>query len=117
IDSDGASVMTYRRSKLLGQVVCSAMKRGAVFYVNNGIIVSLNWDMWKGFWNRHFAPQSRNNNLPEPCIAKRPKRSMFDEGKGERSRKKAKKGGFEMTHRSNINLNRMGTPIPTRPIA
>lgn len=117
IDSTEARVLRYQQTKLLGQVICAAMKRGAVFYVNNGVIVALHWDMWKGFWNRHFAPKAPKSNLPEPHYVPRKKRSMFEEGKGERSRKKAKSGGFQVTHNSNINLHRMGSYIPTRPLA
>lgn len=117
IDSTEARVLTYHRSKLLGQVVCAAMKRGVVLHIHNGCVKPLEWGTWKKFWSKYFAPKPRKNNLPEPHIAKPPKRSIFDECKGERSRKKAKSGGFEATFRGNMNLHRLGLPIPTRPIA
>lgn len=109
IDSSEARVVSYQRSKLLGQVVCSAMKRGVVLHVHNGWIEPITWEGWGEFWSRYFVPQQRvNKKLTDPCRETLPKRSMFDEAKGERPRKKFRSRGFERTYLANINLDRIG---------
>ncbi|MFR9543028.1 MAG: hypothetical protein SNJ29_13700 [Rikenellaceae bacterium] len=109
IDTSEARVYPYKQSKLLGQVIGSAMKRGVVFYVRDGWVKPLIWEEWRGFWSRHFAPQKhKNNNLPEPYRAPKYKRSAFDEGKGARQSEKPSKRGFETTYTANTNLYRLG---------
>ncbi len=118
IDSSEARIRTYQRSTLLGQIVCSAMKRGVVLHVRNGWVKPIEWDTWKEFWSRYFAPKKRESkNIPEPYRAKRKEPSMFDEGMQSRPSKKPKKGSAEFSHRANLNLHLMGSYIPTRPIA
>ena len=118
IDSSEVHIRTYQRSTLLGQIVCSAMKRGVVLYVRNGWVKPLEWDSWKEFWSKYFArkPKSRKS-LPNPYNGKIKKRTMFDDAMPSRPAKKFHKGGLDLNHRINQNLNMMGSYIPTCPIA
>lgn len=118
IDSSQVRVQTYQRSTLLGKVISSAMKRGIVLHVRNGWVKPLEWDSWKEFWSRYFAPKKRESkNLFEPYRERKKERSAFDDAMPSRPRKKTKKGGFEFTHTSNMNLHLMGSYIRSTPIA
>ena len=48
ISSIGSSVLPlHKPSKLLGQVIGGALKRGTVLYVNNGRDTLITWENWK----------------------------------------------------------------------
>ena len=113
-----ARVLPYHCSAALGRVVCEAMKRGTVLYVRNGIVTPLSWGHWKKFWSDKFEakPKKKKKALPSPCYEKKKERSIFDEMLPTRSRKKCRGSGFERTYNAFVNTNRMGTPIPSKPL-
>lgn len=107
ISPDLAQVMYVRKpSKLMGRVVCEAMKRGTVLYVHNGWANVLTWEDWKKTWSRLFAPKKRNND-PEPNKSRPYKSEIFETMQQSRRYKKPQKHGFERTFSANVNMNRL----------
>lgn len=107
ISSGGARVMRFcTPSKLLGRVVCEAMKRGTVLYVHNGWANVLTWEDWKKTWIKLFTPKKRNN-APEPNKIHPYKSEIFETMQQPRRYKKPQKHGFERTFSANINMNRL----------
>lgn len=117
IDSKIACVKTYHPSKLLGQTIGSAMRRGVVLHVCNGWVKLLEWDNWKEFWNRYFAPSDkRRKELPSPCREKVAENKMFREGISSRPSKRPTRKGFEKSYNANRNINLQQGYIRTTPI-
>ena len=106
ISPDGAGVLYPRKaSKLLGQVVGNAMKRGTVLYVNNGWGTLLTWEKWKRTWERLFAPQQPKSNAPEPDKSRPGRSEIFEAGQAKRPHKKPQKHGFKRTDAANFSMN------------
>ena len=119
ISTDYTSVLSLRKpSKLLGQIVGNAMRRGVVLYVKNGRATLLLQENWRGLWAKLFATKSRTNNTPEPNISRPYKSEIFKTMQQPRARKKPAKHGFECTYRANTSMNLLGIPnIRTAPLA
>lgn len=110
ISSDGASVLYLRKpSKLLGRVVCAAMKRGKVLYVRNGWVTLLTWENWKHTWERLFA-QKKRDNRPEPNRVRPYKSEIFETMQHPRTPEKPQKQGFRRTYSANLSLELLGSP-------
>lgn len=101
----------HKPSKLLGQVVSSAMKRGTVLYVHNGWVAPLTWENWKQTWVRVFAPKARKDKAPEPNCVHPYKSKIFEEMQYKRPCKKPQKHGFERTFTANQSMNLLGHPM------
>ena len=111
ISSIGSSVLPlHKPSKLLGQVIGGALKRGTVLYVNNGRDTLITWDNWKTIWGKLFTTKPRKNSAPEPNTVHPYKSQMFEEGQNKRRSKKPARKGFECTFRANTNMNLLGLP-------
>ena len=111
ISPNGSSVLSlHNSSKLLGQIVGNALKRGTVIYMNNGVYTLVTWENWKSIWSKLFATTSRKNSAPEPNVVRPYKSEMFEEGQTKRRNKKPAKKGFECTFRSNTTMNLFGVP-------
>ena len=105
ISPDGAEVFNLRKSsKILGQIIGAAMKRGTVLYVCHKKIDPVTWENWKWFWNVFFAPKVRNR-LPSPNHSRPYKSEMFEEGQQKSVRKKPQKRGYECTFIANKSMN------------
>lgn len=105
ISPDGSDVFYLRKSsKLLGQIIGAAMKRGTVLYVCHEKIIPVTWDNWKWFWNKFFAPQMRNHN-PVPNYSRPYKSKIFEEAQQKNLHKKVRKRGFESTFIANKSMN------------
>lgn len=113
IAASRTEVMRYRQSsRLLGRIVCEAMKRGIVLYVHNGWVKVLTWENWKKTWDKLFAPKKRDKH-PEPNTVRPYRSEIFEQGQQERPRKKPQKHGFLRTFSANFAMNLYG---PTRGI-
>ena len=111
ISPDGSVVLPLNKpSKLLGQVIGRAMKRGTVLYVNNGRETLITWGNWKNIWNKLFSPKPRKNNTPEPNTLHPYKSEIFEAMQQKRGHKKYQKQGFECTYRANTSMNLFGVP-------
>ncbi|CUN77772.1 MULTISPECIES: hypothetical protein [Bacteroides] len=107
ISPDGAEVLYLRKaSKLLGQIIGAAMKRGTVLHVRNGAVSPLTWENWKQTWNKLFAPKVRDRKpAPMPNYSRPYKSKMFEEGQQRSAHKKPQKHGFECTFVANKSMN------------
>ncbi len=115
-------VLDNRRSKLLGQIVGSAMKSGVVLHLRDGVAKGLEWDTWRAFWRDNFAPvvKARKNRDPEPYTPPRKKRgeeNVFQIMQGRRSKKRPQSHGYERTYIANKSMDLYGTPIPVTPLS
>lgn len=112
ISSGGASVLQlHEPSKLLGNVVCSAMKRGTVLYVNNGYARLITWENWKKTWAKLFDPKKRET-APEPNKSPAPYRSeIFEVMQTKRRPPKPQKHGFERTYTANKSMHLLGSVV------
>lgn len=109
---EGARVLyMHQASKILGRVVCEAMKRGTVLYVNNGWVTPLTWEKWQKTWTRLFAPKERKSKIPEPNRLRPYKSEIFEVMQQERPPKKPQKHGFERTFIANKSMNQLGHPL------
>ena len=109
ISPDGSDVFYPRKSsKLLGQIIGAAMRRGTVLYVCYKKIEPVTWENWKWFWNAFFAPKVRNH-IPSPNYSRPYKSEMFEQGQQKSVRKKPQKHGYECTFTANKSMN-MLTP-------
>lgn len=112
ISPDGAEVLYLRKaSKLLGQIIGAAMKRGTVLHVRNGLVFPLTWENWKQTWNKLFTPKVRNRKpAPTPNYSRPYKSKIFDEAKQRSVYKKTQRHGFECTFVANKSINSL-TPV------
>lgn len=104
--SSGHSNVFYPRkpSKLLGQIIGSAMRRGTVLYICRKKVILVTWENWKWFWNVFFAPKVRNN-APEPNYTRPYKSEIFEEAQHKRLYRKPQKHGNECTFVANKSIN------------
>lgn len=110
ISPGGAGVLyLHKASKLLGQVVGGAMKRGTVLYVNNGRVTLLTWENWKKMWKKLFAPKVPDRS-PAPNNVRPYQSETFEIMKQTRPFKKPRKRGFERTDTANRSMNLLGNP-------
>ena len=111
ISSDGVRVLYLRNApKLLGRVVCEAMKRGTVLLVENGWVTPLTWENWGLTWERLFAPKARNKT-PRPERARSYRSEMFESMRQQRAPKKPRKRGFERTETANRAIELLSGPL------
>lgn len=109
ISPDGSDIFYLRESsRLQGQIIGAAMKRGFVLYVSYGNVMPVTWENWKFFWKVMFAPKVRNR-APEPNYTRPYKSEMFEEAQQARVYKKPQKRGSERTFVANMSMN-MFTP-------
>lgn len=107
ISPDGANVLYLRKaSKLLGQIIGAAMKRGTVLHVHYGSVTPLTWENWKQTWNKLFTPKERNRKTaPTPNYSRPYKSKMFEEGLQRSAHKKPQRRGAECTFVANKSMN------------
>lgn len=111
ISADGTGVLyPHKASKLLGQIVCGAMKRGTVLYVHNGWVKPLTWETWKETWMKLFAPKPRKTS-PVPTHVQSYRSEIFETMQPKRPVKKARKCGFEGTFNANSSMNLLSQPL------
>lgn len=111
ISAIGSSVLPlHKPSKLLGQVIGGAMKRGVVLYVNNGRNTLITWDNWKSIWSKLFTAKPRKKSAPEPNRSRPCRSQIFEDAQQQRRRKKPAKHGFERTFRANTSMNLLELP-------
>lgn len=107
ISPDGSNVFYLRNSsKLLGQIIGGAMRRGTVLYVRYKKVTPVTWENWKWFWAKFFAPKVRNG-APEPNYSRPYKSEIFEDAQQRNVRKKPQKHGFEATFIANESMNRL----------
>lgn len=112
ISPAGAQVMClHQPSRLLGRVVCEAMKRGTVLYVHNGWVEVLTWENWKKTWNKLFAPKECDAR-PKPNTLRPYKSEIFEQMQQTHRYKKPRKHGFERTFTANNNMNLLSGNFP-----
>lgn len=113
ISPAGAQVMYLReRSRLLGRVVCEAMKRGTVLYVHNGWVKPLLWENWNQTWERLFAQKNTISKAPSPNSTRPYKSEIFATMQQPMRPKKPRKHGFERTFAANQSMNLLGGSVP-----
>lgn len=113
ISPAGAKVMCLREpSRLLGRVVCEAMKRGTVLYVHNGWVKPLLWEKWNQTWERLFAQKNTKSKAPSPKTTRPYKSEIFKTMQQTRRPKKPRKHGFERTFTANQSMNLLGGSVP-----
>ena len=113
ISPTGAGVLSLqtKATRLLGQVVGAAMKRGTVLYVHNGWATPLTWDNWKPMWAKLFASKPRKSPGQEPDPTRPYKSEMFEMMQQECQPKKPQKHGFTRTFIANQSMNQLGHPL------
>lgn len=113
ISSGGAQVMYLREpSKLLGRIVCEALKRGTVLHVHNGWVQPLLWEHWNQTWKRLFAPKTPRSKAPSPDFTRPYKSEIFETMQQPRRPKKPFKHGFERTFAANQSMNLLTGSLP-----
>lgn len=113
ISPAGAHVLYLRRpSKLLGRIVCEAMKRGTVLYIHNGWVKPLLWDQWSQTWERLFVPKTSKSKAPSPNYVRPYKSEIFETMQQPRRPKKPRKHGFERTFTANQSMNMLTGGLP-----
>lgn len=100
----------HKPSKLIGQIVGSAMKRGTVLYVHNGWVSPLTWETWERTWEKCFTPK-RKDKSPRPNGTSPYKSEIFETMKQERIPKKPRRNGFKRTFTANKAMNAMESPL------
>lgn len=112
ISPAGANVLHLQKStRLLGQVIGAAMKRGTVLHIHNGWVAPLTWEKWKQTWGRFFAPKPRKSYAPQPDLTRPYKSEMFEEMRQEhRPYHKPQKHGFSRTFSANQIMDSLGHP-------
>ena len=114
ISADGSGVLSIcKPSVLLGRIVGSALKRGAVLYVKNDLVTSITWSNWREIWSKLFTTKVRKT-APEPNVLRPYKSEMFETMQQKGARKKPAKRGFERTFKSNTAMNLLGLPTIKR---
>ncbi len=109
ISPNGSNVLSiHKPSKLLGQIVGSAMKRGTVLYVQNNWVTPITWENWKSIWNKLFTQKARKT-APVPNVLRPYKSEIFETMQQKSSPKKPPKHGFERTYVANKSMNLLGT--------
>lgn len=78
--SPGRSDVLYlhKPSKLLGQIIGAAMKRGTVLYICHGKVIPITWENWKQIWDTLFAQKARDHS-PVPNFSRPYKSKIFEE--------------------------------------
>lgn len=113
ISPAGARVLyMHKASKLLGRIVCEAMKQGTVLYVHNGWVKLLLWERWNQTWEQLFAPKTSKSKAPSPNFVRPYKSEIFEQMQQPRQPKKPCKHGFERTFTANQALNNLPSPLP-----
>lgn len=108
IAADRTEVMRYGKpSRLLGRIVCEAIKRGTVLYVHNGWVKVLTWENWPQIWERLFAPKERDTR-PEPNTVRPYHSEIFEQAQQPRPSKKPQKHGFRRTFNANFAMSLYG---------
>ena len=111
LSADGAGVLyMHKSSELLGRIVCGAMKRGTVLYVQNGWVKPLTWETWKQTWAKLFAPKPRKRSTPAIDRSASYRSEIFETMQPKRPAKKARKCGFERTYNANASMNVLSHP-------